>query len=67
MTTWLTVREAADYIRVSETVIRKAVKHGYLESYTFESGKHVRLRAEDIDAWMMNRAWEPQPKPKYLD
>ncbi len=60
MTTWLTVREAADYVRVSENLIRDAVKLGYLVAYPVGTGTRYRLRAEDIDEWMMSRAWEPK-------
>lgn len=67
MTTWLTVREAADYVRVSEQLIRDAIKLGYLPAYAIgPTGKQCRLTAEDIDEWMMSRAWEPKG-PKYLD
>jgi excisionase family DNA binding protein len=68
MTVWLTVREAADYARISETLIRNAMKLGYLPAYAIgESGTHFRLRTGDIDEWMMSRAWEPKGRPKRLD
>lgn len=60
MTTWLTVREAADYVRVSERLIRDAVKRGYLMAYPIGSGREYRLTAEEIDEWMMSRCWEPK-------
>jgi excisionase family DNA binding protein len=57
MTVWLTVREAADYARISEPLIRDAVKLGYLPAYAVgESGTSFRLRAEGIDEWMMSPA-----------
>jgi excisionase family DNA binding protein len=65
MTTWLTVREAADYVRVSENLIRDAIKSGYLPAYAIGTGSQYRVRAEDIDEWMMSRAWEPK-QMKYL-
>jgi excisionase family DNA binding protein len=65
MTTWLTVREAADYVRVSENLIRNAIKLGYLVAYPIGTGTQYRLRAEDIDEWMMSRSWEPK-RTKYL-
>jgi excisionase family DNA binding protein len=68
MTVWLTAREAADYARISEGLIRDAVKLGYLPAYAVgETGTHFRLRAEDIDEWLMSRAWEPKGRPKRLD
>jgi excisionase family DNA binding protein len=60
MTRWFTVREAADYLRISEGLIREAVKLGYLEAYTFGSGKELRLTDEHLDTWMMSRPWEPR-------
>lgn len=60
MTIWLTAREAADYVRVSETLIRDAVRMGYLVAYPIGTGTKYRLRAEDIDEWMMSRSWEPK-------
>lgn len=59
MTRWFTVKEAADYLRISESLIRDALKRGYLEAFTFGSGKEIRLTAEHLDAWMMSRPWEP--------
>jgi excisionase family DNA binding protein len=59
MTTWLTVREAADYIRAFESTIREAVKMGYLQAYPIGRGTQYRLTAEDIDAWMKSRSYEP--------
>lgn len=60
MTTWLTIREAADYVRISEPLIRDAVRKGYLPAYPIGSGNQYRLRAEDIDEWMLSRSWEPR-------
>lgn len=68
MTTWLTLSEAADYVRVSRSLISKAVKLGYLPAYPVGAGSHYRLTAEDIDEWMMSRSWEPKgSRSKYLD
>lgn len=60
MTRWFTVREAADYVKVSEGMIRDAVKDGYLTAFTYGSGKGIRLTDEHLDAWMMSRPWEPR-------
>ena len=44
------------------------MKLGYLTAYAIgESGTHFRLRTEDIDEWMMSRAWEPKGRTKHLD
>jgi excisionase family DNA binding protein len=61
MTHWLTPAEAADYVKVSKDVIRNAVKAGDLPAYPIGTGRReYRLTAEDVDAWMKSRAWEPR-------
>jgi excisionase family DNA binding protein len=60
MTTWLTAAQAAEYISVSEPIIRDAVKKGDLPAYPVGTGRNFRLTAEDIDAWMKARSWEPK-------
>ncbi len=60
MTVWLTVAEAAEYVKVSEWTIREAVKLGDLKAYPVGTGRSYRLRAQDIDAWMTSRSWEPR-------
>lgn len=67
MTTWLTLREAGDYARVSSALIARAVKQGYLVAYPIGTGTQYRLRAEDVDEWMMSRAWEPRGSYSRLD
>lgn len=67
MTTWLTLREAGDYARVSGGLIARAVKLGALPAYPIGTGTQYRLRAEDIDAWLMSRAWEPRGNYTALD
>lgn len=60
MTTWLTRPEAAEYARVSVDIIRAAVKNGDLPAYAVGSGKReYRLKANEVDAWMESRPWEP--------
>ncbi|OMB93230.1 hypothetical protein A5732_16905 [Mycobacterium colombiense] len=63
MTIWFTVREAAEYARISQTLIRDAVRLGYLPSYAIGNGTRYRLTAKDIDEWMMSRSYEP-PKTR---
>lgn len=66
MTTWLTtVREAADYIRASESTIREAVEMGYLQAYPIGAGTQYRLTAEDIGEWMKSPSWEPAPHRRF--
>lgn len=59
-TRWMTRREAADYVRVSEDLIRAAVRNGDLPAYPVGSGKReYRVTSEDVDTWMKSRSWEP--------
>lgn len=61
MTTWLTAVEAAKHAKVSAWTIREAVKDGELPAYAVgKSGRGYRLTAEDVDAWMKSRSWEPR-------
>lgn len=60
MTTWLTAAQAAEYVSVSEPIIRDAVKLGDLPSYAIGKGREYRLKASDIDAWMEAHPWEPR-------
>lgn len=60
MTTWFTPVEAGKYARISPDLIRDAVKAGDLKAYPIGKGKEYRLTADDVDAWMKSRAWEPR-------
>lgn len=60
MTTWLTAAEAAEYVKVSEPIIRDAVKKGDLPAYPVGTGRNFRLTADDIDVWMRSRSYEPR-------
>ncbi|MFV8245050.1 helix-turn-helix domain-containing protein [Mycolicibacterium peregrinum] len=57
---WLTVQGAAEYLKVSEPIIRDAVKRGDLPAYPIGKGREYRLTAEDIDSWMLSKSWEPR-------
>ncbi|KKB97009.1 excisionase family DNA-binding protein [Mycolicibacter arupensis] len=68
MTTWLTRKEASEYVKVSVDLIRAAVKNGDLPAYPVGSGRReYRLTAEDIDTWMKSRSWEPRESYTNLD
>lgn len=61
MTQWLTVAQAAEYSTISEWSIRQAVKDGELPAYPVgKGGRSYRVTAEEIDAWMKARSWEPK-------
>ncbi|OBJ49552.1 excisionase family DNA-binding protein [Mycobacterium sp. 1423905.2] len=58
-TVWLTVQGAAEYLKVSTDIIRRAVKAGDLPAYAIGKGRDYRLTADDLDWWMKSRAYEP--------
>jgi excisionase family DNA binding protein len=61
MTTWLKLAGGAEYAKVSTDILRAAIKRGDLKSYApTPGGKDVRLKAEDIDAWIESQPYEPR-------
>lgn len=53
MTVWLRIADAAKRASVSEPTIRRAISAGKLKAYRV-GPRLVRVRAEDVDAWVMN-------------
>jgi excisionase family DNA binding protein len=49
---WLTPREASDYARVNPITLKRAVKAGTLQAFRVNSGRLLRYRREDLDAWL---------------
>jgi len=47
---WLSVKEAAAYLKVSPSTLYRWVDQGLLTAYEFESGGGRRCRREDLDA-----------------
>ena len=61
MTVWLKIPDAAEYAKLSTDTIRDAIKAGDLKSYTpTPGGRNIRLSADDIDAWIQSRPYEPK-------
>lgn len=60
MTTWLTAAGGAEYAKVSEPILRDAIKSGDLQAYAIGKGRNFRLKASDIDAWLEAQPWEPR-------
>lgn len=46
---WLTVDEAASYLRVSRRMIYKLTQQGRLPAYLIGEGRHRRYRRQDLD------------------
>lgn len=59
MTNWLTAAGAAEYVKTSEPIIRDAVKKGDLQAYPIGKGREYRLDADEVDAWMKSKSYEP--------
>jgi excisionase family DNA binding protein len=58
--TWLTLSDAAEHIRASKDTIRAAVSAGDLPAYPIGKGREYRLKANEVDAWLESRAFEPR-------
>lgn len=56
----LTIREVAERLRVSQSLVRRMVRSGDIPSYRvgFGSGR-LRIRADDLDAYIAGRRGEP--------
>lgn len=50
---WLTIKEAARRCKHSYGKVYAAVKAKELKSYQREVGEAIRIRVEDLDAWVM--------------
>src|SRR5262245_29659504 len=50
---YLSVREAASRVGLSETTVRRAVKRGDLHAFNLGSGRRPtwRIKAADLEAW----------------
>lgn len=46
---WLTIVEAAEYLRTTPAAVRKRISRGQLKSYRPE-GSRIMLRRDDLDA-----------------
>lgn len=53
---WMTIEEAAKYLKVSVPSIRKYIKSGKIPSY--RQGYIIRLKQSDLDAFL-----SPAPAP----
>jgi excisionase family DNA binding protein len=48
---WMTIDEAADYLRISKSDIRKYIRTGILHGY--RQGISMNLMASEVDAFML--------------
>lgn len=50
---WVTQRQAADYIGVTERAIRNWIGEGRIQGYRLgRNGRNIRLRRDELDALM---------------
>lgn len=48
---WLTIQQAADYLQIHPTTVRRAIHKGRLEAAKL--GRIYRIRRESLDDWAM--------------
>jgi excisionase family DNA binding protein len=48
---WLSISEAADYLKLSQSFIRKQVRHQRIP-FARPGGKVLRFRRLDLDRWL---------------
>jgi excisionase family DNA binding protein len=53
MTNWMTIDQAAAYVRCSAVTLRREVKGGRLAAYRVGGRKALRFRPQDLDAWLL--------------
>ena len=51
MDEWMTVKEAAQHFKVSESYIRRHLKKGWLDSY--HDGYPLRLNSSEVDVFVL--------------
>jgi excisionase family DNA binding protein len=58
MTDYLTIREAADRLRISERSLRKYLKRGDLAYYRPDPRGKILIRWADVESWLESRRVE---------
>ena len=52
-TDWLTRKEAARHVKVSETTIARETKAGRLKGFRVGGRRSWRFRLQDVEAWLV--------------
>jgi excisionase family DNA binding protein len=55
---WLTLRQAAEELQVSQASLRRAYYRGELQAFLI--GASLRIRRADLDAYTGRNRWTPQ-------
>ncbi len=58
MADYLTIKEAADRLRISERTMRKYLKRGDLAYYRPDPHGKILIRWGDVEAWLQSRRVE---------
>jgi len=62
MPTWLTAKEAMDYLRVSKATFYRLIRAGKITVYALDGTDDKRYRQDDLDALL-----KPLPKGQDVD
>lgn len=63
---WLTIEQAAEWLQVSTKTIRRYIESGSLPAVNL-GGRAIRIRRQDLDAWLETRRIEPGVSLRRLD
>jgi excisionase family DNA binding protein len=63
MTKWMTLEQAAGHVQLSAVTLRREIRGGRLAAYRVGGRRIIRLRAEDLDAWLASYQ-TPQPQAR---
>jgi excisionase family DNA binding protein len=55
VTIWLTVLAASEVCAVSVPTLRREIEAGRLQAYRIGVGRLIRIRRDDLDAWLSAR------------
>jgi excisionase family DNA binding protein len=55
---WLTIEQVAEWLQVSTRTIRRYIEDGSLPAVNL-GGRAIRIRRQDLEAWLENRRVEP--------
>ncbi len=63
---WLTIEQAADWLQVSTKTIRRYIEGGSIPAVNL-GGRAIRIRRQDLEAWLETRRIEPGVSLRRLD
>ena len=57
---WRTVADIVEELRVHEQTVRRWIREGHLRAYNFGGKTGYRIKTEDFEAFLEERAESPQ-------